>query len=86
MKNIYFTEFQGSLTFLSTSKELFEDHKKVVKANRQYYLSIGYPKEEFEETDKETKEYVMSPDEFYDYLKDKDKYYLEKLGYNEVVE
>lgn len=86
MKQIYFTEFRGIINFMSTSKQLFDDHKKVVNANRQYYLSVGYPKEDFEEVDKKSQDYVMTLDEFYDYLNSKDDYYLEKLGYNEVVE
>ena len=83
MKQIYFTEFRGVINFMSTSKQLFDDHKKVIKSNREYYLTTGRLKKDFEEVDAHTKDYVMTPDEFYDYLEKKDQYYLKNLGYDE---
>ena len=80
MKQIYFTEFRGVINFMSTSKQLFDDHKKVVKANRPQF---GFTEQHYNNLDAHTKDYVMTPDEFYDYLEKKDQYYLKKLGYSE---
>ena len=80
MKKIYFTEFRGIINFMSTSKELFDDHKKVVKANRPQF---GFTEQHYNKLDAATQDYVMTPDEFYDYLEKKDQYYLKQLGYTE---
>ena len=80
MKQIYFTEFRGVINFMSTSKQLFDDHKKVVKANRPQF---GFSEQHQDKLDAQTKDYVMTPDEFYDYLEKKDQYYLKNLGYDE---